>query len=141
MTIRNMCSVRKSSSILAIHAICWSPTLPVAMNGGVAIAVETPTSATGHVRRPVPVAMKARSRHIGIVISRHHAHVGGPPQGFEPMACMGELGRERDIDEIAGDGHVVGLPAMKVAGDGIERIAAMEPTAAAPPIDVAEQAL
>jgi hypothetical protein len=30
---------------------------------------------------------------------------------------------------------------MKVAGDDIERIAAMEATAAAPPIDVAEEAL
>ena len=57
------------------------------------------------------------------------------------MACMGELGRERDIDEIAGDGHVVGLPAVKVAREGIERIAAMQATPAAPPIDVAEQAL
>ena len=57
------------------------------------------------------------------------------------MACMGELGWKRDIDEIASDGHVVGLPAMKVAGDGIERIAAMEVTPAAPPIDVAEDAL
>jgi hypothetical protein len=57
------------------------------------------------------------------------------------MACVGKLRRERDIDEIAGDGHVVGLPAMKVAGDGVERIAAMKPTAAALPIDVAEEAL
>src|SRR5215475_11000502 len=85
--------------------------------------------------------MKSCRRHVGIVVAGHHAHIGRPPQGFEPMAGMGELGRKRDIDKVACDGHVVRLPAVKVAGDSIERIALMEATAAAPPIDVAEEAL
>src|SRR5262245_52753445 len=85
--------------------------------------------------------MKSCRRHVGILVAGHHAHIGRPPQGFEPMAGMGELGRKRDIDKVACDGHVVRLPAVKVAGDSIERIALMEATAAAPPIDVAEEAL
>jgi hypothetical protein len=89
----------------------------------------------------VLVAMKGCSRHIGIVISRHHAHIGRPPQCFKPPARMGELGREGDIDEIACDGDMVRLPAVKVMGNGIERIAAMAATAAAPPVDVADETL
>ena len=85
--------------------------------------------------------MTGRSRHVGIVISRHHAHIGRPPQCFEPPPRMGELGRERDVDEIAGDGDVVRLPAVNVVRNGIERIAPVSAMAAAPPIDVAQQAL
>ena len=95
---------------------------------------------TCHVRQPVPVAMKARSRHIGIVIPWHHAHVRRPPQGFEPTARMGELGLECDVDEIACHGEMVRLRSVNVARDGVESIAAMGAMAAAPPIDVADQA-
>ena len=94
-----------------------------------------------HVGRPVPVAMKACGRHVGIMIARHHAHIGRPPQGFEPAAGEREFGRERDVDEIARDGHVVRLLAVKIACDGVERIATMDAMTAAPPIDVADEAL
>src|SRR5262249_19055460 len=57
------------------------------------------------------------------------------------MAGMGELGRKRDIDKGACDRPVGRLPAVKGAGDSIERIALMEARAGAPPIGVAEGGL
>ena len=94
-----------------------------------------------HVGRPVPVAMKACGPYVGIMISRHHAHIGRPPQGFEPAAGEREFGRERDVDEIARDGHVVRLLGVKIVRDGVERVAAMDAMTAAPPIDVADETL
>ena len=40
--------------------------------------------------------------------------------------CAGalEFGRQRDIDEVAGDGDMVRPLAAKVAGDGVERAGA-----------------
>ena len=85
--------------------------------------------------------MKACSRHICVVISGHHAHIGWPPECFEPAARIRKLARESNVDEIARDGHMVRVLVAKVARDGVKRVAAMDAMAATPPIEVADKAL
>jgi hypothetical protein len=94
-----------------------------------------------HVRPPVALPIKRRRRHIGVVIPRHHADVSRRPQGVEPAARRFELRRQRDVDEVTGDGDVVGPGDVKVARDGVEHLGTMNAVAAALPIEVAEQSL
>jgi hypothetical protein len=87
------------------------------------------------------VAVSAGGRHVSIMITWHQAHIGWPAERVEPPAGMHELGRKRDVDEIARDCHVGRLLTVKIARYGIKRFAAVDAMTAASPIDVAEEPL
>lgn len=59
----------------------------------------------------------------------------------QPFGGEDELLRQAEIDKVAGDGDVVGLPLDDIAGEHIEDIAAMHELPPAMPIDVAENPL
>jgi hypothetical protein len=86
------------------------------------------------------IPMNASARDVGVVIAWYYAHVGWPSQGFKPAPRMDELGRQRDVDEIASNSDVVRLRSAKIVGDGIEGIPEMDAPAAALPVDVADEA-
>ena len=59
----------------------------------------------------------------------------------QPFRGEDELLGQAEIDEVAGDGDVVGLLLDQIAGQHVEHVAAMHELPAAMPIDITEHAL
>ena len=96
------------------------------MKGAVGTAEESPINASGPRRRrngkapspdvssPAQIVAEclhktmSRGADIGIVIARDRRHGSGRPHASEPLQRRGEFRFQREIDEIAGDGDVVG---------------------------------
>jgi len=63
------------------------------------------------------------------------------PEPMQPGARLGELGLERNVDEVAGDGHVIGRPRLEIAHQHVDLLGAVDLVPIAPPVDVAQQTL
>ena len=127
------------------------------MNGPVATPDDSAISATpflppqkrktlhavvaGHVVAPVLRRSVCHLPQVDVVIAGNDGDVLGAADGSEPVAGALILDRQRQIDEVAGDGDVVGRLRFQVARDLIENFAAMDMFALAVPIDEAEPAL
>ena len=79
--------------------------------------------------------------HIGVVIAGDGGHSARRSEMMQPFRGADEFLGQAEIDEIAGDGDVVGLLLDDVAGDEVEDLAPMHVFPPAMPIDVAEHAL
>ena len=60
-------------------------------------------------------------------------------QALEPGQRIDVLLRQADVDEVAGDGDVVGRLRLEVGDDAVEHVALIGVAAVAQPIGVAEQ--
>jgi hypothetical protein len=60
---------------------------------------------------------------------------------MQPFSGAEEFLGQPQIDEVPGDGNVVGLPLDEVAGQHVEHVAPMHELAPAMPIDVSEHTL
>jgi hypothetical protein len=82
-----------------------------------------------------------RRPHIGVVISRHEAHVERVAERLHPGRSAAELGRHADVDEVARDRDVIGALGPQVHDQALEHRHVVEPFAPALPVDVAHEAL
>ncbi len=78
---------------------------------------------------------------IGVVVAGDRGHVARRAEMAQPFRGADELLRQAEIDEVAGDGDLVGLALHDIAGEEVEDLAAMHELAAAMPVHVAEDAL
>ena len=82
-----------------------------------------------------------RGAHVGIVIAGNDRHPIRWADAFQPLAGRCEFRWQRQIDQIAGDGDVVGLLDVEVRPQQVEQFAAVDGVAIALPVGVAERAL
>ena len=143
-------ATRPAGQLLAARA-------PVAINGRSAArstgrsapagraAARTETRVLARRRRACSRPVQRRDRrlraHIGVVIARHECHVVRRAERLEPGARRRELVGERDVDEIAGDGDVVGRCAFRSATIARSTSARWMAAPLAMPVDEAEPAL
>ena len=78
---------------------------------------------------------------VEIMIAGHQRHVGRRAKRFEEQPRRREFGRQRDVDEIAGDRDVVRRLRLQIADDPGKRLRQMDGLAAAVPVEEAEDAL
>ena len=94
-----------------------------------------------HVVGPQLDARIAAQRRIDVVVTRHDGHVMRRADLVQPCGRRLVLSGQPQVDEIAGDGDMIGLVRQHVGHDEIERRAVVRAAALALPIDVAEAAL
>src|SRR5205814_8075399 len=70
----------------------------------------------GHVVGPQAGAIRPGEIHIGIMVAGHDGDPAGRPEVLEPLGGDNEFGGERDIDEVAGQGDVIGTGGANVGG-------------------------
>ena len=69
------------------------------------------------------------------MIAGHEADVGSLAQGLHPQRRALELGRHADIDQIPGDGDVIGALGAQVRDQALQKRHVVEPFAPALPVD------
>ena len=82
----------------------------------------------------------SRGADIGVVIARDRRHGSGRPHTSEPLPRRAEFRFQREIDEIAGDGDVVGGLRLHVGDQRVQHLAAIIFAAVAGPVEIAERA-
>ena len=95
----------------------------------------------GRVGAPVIPAIARRYLHQRVVVARHQRDPLGRSEAAQPRAGLRELGRQGQIDQIAGDRDVIGRDRMQVAHQGIENGLDVVAPPAQLPREVTEQAL
>jgi hypothetical protein len=75
------------------------------------------------------------------VVAGNDRHVLRRPQALEPGERVDALLRQADVDEIAGDGDVVGPLRPEVGDDAVEHQPLIHRPAVAHPVGVAQRAL
>ena len=75
------------------------------------------------------------------MVAGHEADVVRVAERLHPGRGAAEFGRHADVDEIAGDRHVVGTLGAQVLDEAGEQRHVVEPLAPALPVDVAHEAL
>jgi hypothetical protein len=94
-----------------------------------------------HVVAPVREGGGDAAAHIGVVVAGNQRHIGRRAERIEPHPRRRIFGRQRQIDEIAGDGDVVRLLRLEVGDDARQHLGLMDRLALAPPVDEAGHAL
>src|SRR5262245_38593442 len=74
--------------------------------------------------------------HIGVVVAGHDSDILRRPKPREERARWRKLGREREIDEVAGDRDVVDGLRFEVGNDALEHVGAVKVSATLLPVDV-----
>ena len=151
-------SPKVSSSAAAKRASCFSPRRPVARSwrgryrGGEHDQRHRAAPAhkwklaglafvAAHIFAPELGRQPLRLRYIDVVIAESDGHVGRRSERLQPCARPRILRRQRQIDQVAGHGDVVGAAGLEVARDRIERLDAVHFLAPTMPVDEAEPAL
>ena len=93
------------------------------------------------VGAPVVPAIARQYLHQRVVVARHQRDPLRRSETAQPRAGLHELGRQRQIDQIAGDRDVIGLDRMQVAHQGIENGLEVAAPPTQLPGQIAEQAL
>src|SRR5262249_51811171 len=83
----------------------------------------------------------ARRAHIGVVIAGDRGHEFRRPDAREPFARRWKFCLQREIDEIARDGDVIGRLRLHVGDQRVQHVAPVIPSAIAGPIEVTQRAL
>ena len=136
----------RRSSTAPRRASCAAPRRPEATSGGVGTAELTPMSATGPSMRtngnaspwpacaapcahrtpcrppsaPLP-GSRAQAR-IDVVVAGDDGHALRRSHALEPGQRIDVLLRQADVDEVAGDGDVVGRLRREVGDDAVEHV-------------------
>ena len=81
-----------------------------------------------------------RGAHIGVVIAGDDGDMLGRSDTFQPRTGRCEFRLQRDVDEIAGDGDVVGPLRLQVLNQRVQHLAPMNLVPVARPVQIAERA-
>jgi hypothetical protein len=91
----------------------------------------------GHPAAPGAAHLVEGSRHIGVVIARHHGNVISAAEHFKPLPGHVDLDVERQVDEVAGHRDMVRLGCLHIGHDRIYDIVMQELAPVAMPVHVA----
>ena len=94
-----------------------------------------------HVVGPVRPGLAPLHLDIGVVVAGNDRDGIGRAQLAQPARGLHELGRQRDVDQIAGDRDMVRRLGAHVLDQRVQHLAAMDAIAAALPGQVAEHPL
>ena len=154
---RPLAPVSASSSANALS--CALPSLPVAIKGPVGtpelkpMIADLPANAkVGEDRRAARLVACGPGRkrrlekrhgraHVGVVIAGNEADVGRVAERPHPQRRAAELGRHADIDEIAGDGDMIGALRAQIRDEPRQQGHVVEPLASPLPVDEPHDAL
>src|SRR5262249_39911962 len=92
-----------------------------------------------HVRGPMALRIARLAEDVGVVVAGDHGHVAWVADLCEPGTGLRKFGREREIDEVAGDRDVVDSARLEIGDDPVERRPQMKVPAVVLPVHVAEQ--
>ena len=76
--------------------------------------------------------LRMGNRDQRIVIAGHRAQAAGRRQRGEPVRGLHEFARQREVGDVAGDDHVVGLTSPQVFTQGFQDFRPLHGAAAAP---------
>ncbi len=103
---------------------------------GVAWRVVVGRVVAAHIVAPMELRMAEGGAHIGVVIARHQGHVVWRSERRQEIRGRPELGRKRDVDEIAGHRDVIRRLRLEVGDDVRQHVTAMNQVALAPPVEI-----
>ena len=90
---------------------------------------------------PLAIGTVQRAGHVGVVIAGHDRHPIGRAEILQPHLGAVHLLAGGEVDEVAGDGHVVGAVTLHVGDELDQRVAEHGALPVALPVDVAGDAL
>ena len=93
---------------------------------------ERPALVAARPLGPVGQALGRGDRHQRVVVARHQAERAARRQRPKPLGRLAELGRQREVGDVAGDDDVVDAGSAHIRGQRLEDLRPVQMAAAAP---------
>ena len=84
--------------------------------------------------------MLADTAHIGVMVIGHQRNVVRCTNALQPLSRFHKFERQGDVDEITGDGDVIGVMGLHIGDQFAKHVAAMDHVPLAVPVEIADGA-